>query len=309
MQPQNPIQTETHTTTPESILDLAERLARHEDFDPAWLTYPKWAGSAVCEFAYQVEQADKFKTWAKSILEKTLPPPHWLAEEYPAFRDPELNKPSPNPNNLTNSQRRRIEHTRFACRLELETPLPSLNPIPKPKRPPTREEIIDLALRLDSKTIRHFPKYLYYYPAWAGYSEQCEMALKEVAKLKQRAEAILNGQERPPPWLVHREPYRWTPKQQVKTAPAPATVAEADAHLQRQTYPLIAAWILRTTSPSPPPLTRPPPLQGVRLHPHRPDGDACPALPALWQQETRTVSLGSALCQLNSSRSLMLAAS
>ncbi len=280
------------TPTQEEIIALAERLAKHEGFAPSWITYPRWAGSAV-DFAPILKKADKFKEWAKAILTKTLPPPPWLAEEDPAFRDPDLNKPSTNPNKLPNAKRRALEHKRFACRIALQTPLPSQNALPKPKRPPTEEEIIDLAIRLDGKMLqRHFPKFFYQYPKWAGHPPHYDQAMQEVAHLKQQAEAILKGEERPPPWLVRKEPERWTPKQGVKTAPAPTMLSEADAHLQRQAYPLLAAWIMLATSPSPPPTpARPPPLPAVWFHPHCTEGDPLPVLPALWQQETRSISL------------------
>ena len=153
----------------EQIIALAERLARKKGFAPSWISYPKWAG-ATPELRPMLEKADAFKTWAKAILEKNPPPPAWLAEEDPEFRDPELNKPSPNPNNLPAAERRRLAHTRFACRIALETPLPSSKPLPRPKRPPTRDEIIDLAMRLDSPHMseRHFPRFIYSYPKWAS---------------------------------------------------------------------------------------------------------------------------------------------
>ena len=73
-------------------------------------------------------------------------------------------------------------------------------------------------MRLDGKTFpRHFPRFFYYYPQWASYPPQYAPALEEVAKLKKRAEAILNGEERPPPWLVKKEPERWTPTREVET--------------------------------------------------------------------------------------------
>ncbi len=285
-------QEETQSRAREEILILAERLAKREGFDPFWITYPHWAGGAD-QYEPILKKADAFKTWANAILAKTLPPPPWLAEEDPKFRDPELNKPSANPNALPNARRRAIEHKRFACRMELQTPLPSLNALPKPKRPPSEEEIIDLAMRLDGKMRqRHFPKFFYHYPQWAGYPPHYDRAMQEAANLKRQAKAILNGEERPPPWLVRKEPGRWTPKQELKTAPAPTMLSEADAHLQRRTYPLLAAWIMLATSPSPPPTpARPPPLPAVWFHPHRTEGDPRPVLPALWQQETRSISL------------------
>jgi hypothetical protein len=140
------------------------------------------------------------------------------AEEDPAFRDPELNKPSNNPNNLSNAARRRMERKRFACRIKLVAPLPGLKPIPKPKQRPGKEEIIDLAKRLDGGP-GHFPDFFYRYPEWAGYPPHYAPGLAEAAKLKKQAEAIRKGEERPPPWLVYKEPERWTPRQEVKTAP------------------------------------------------------------------------------------------
>jgi hypothetical protein len=282
-----PTREETREQTRERIIALAERLARRERFDPSWITYPRWAGSAP-DLVPILEKADKFKKWAKAILEGELPPPPWLAEEDPAFRDPELNKPPENPNHLSAAARRRIKHRRFACRIELVTPLPGMNALPRPKQRPGKEAIIDLARRLDDSPMR-LPLFFYHYPKWASYPPQYAPGLERVARLKRQAERILNGEERPPPWLVAKEPERWMPKREVKTAPAPAQLAEADACLQRRSYPLLAAWLLFSASPSPPLPARPPPLM-VWRQPLRSPGDACPGLPPAREREKRSVS-------------------
>ncbi len=273
----------------EEVLALAERLARREGFSPSWLTYPKWAGAAP-ELRPYLEKADKFKAWAQAILKKAIPPPPWLAEEDPKFRDPERNKPAKNPNNLPAAQRRWMARNRFACRIALETPIPGLKALPRPKSPPSREEIIDLAMRLDGDSFpRHFPEFLYRYPGWASHPPQYAPALERVAQRKAQAARILNGEERPPAWLVRREPARWTPVQPVKTAPAPCSLSEAESHFQRRAHPLIAAWILVATSPSPP--ARPPPIRkAVWRSPRRAHGDARPVLPPAREQETRCVT-------------------
>lgn len=119
-----------------------------------------------------------------------------------------------------------------------------------------------------------------------------EAALKEVAILKRDAEAVLLGEKRPPPWLVRKEPERWMPMREVRTAPAPVSLAGASSCLERRAFPCLAAWLLLLSSPAPPPPeARPPPSLTVRGPPCRyTSGDACPVLPPVREKESRSVS-------------------
>lgn len=279
-------------TNRQRMLDLAERLARRERFDPAWIAYPTWAGIPP-DSLEKLETAAKYRKWAAAILAGEISPPPWLAEEDPDLV-PAATTPSPPP---TKHRRPRPGGGgRFACRLAEETETFVFpKPLKKGALPPATKAVAELAVRLGR---RRFPEAWYSYPQWASWPRTMDLALAAIAKLKRQAEKILAGAEPPPPWLLRTDPARWRPPPLVKPIPAPATVLTADRHLRLRACPLAAAWLLLAASAPAPPPVRPPPLPLWRS-PRRYAGNVCPGAPPA--RERRCVSRDSNLWQPESS--------
>jgi hypothetical protein len=213
-----------------------------------------------------------FCAWANAILIKLVPPPAWLAEIDPGFRDPEIQKPFKNPNRLSVAECRKIRHSRFSCKIRLTTPLPCYGRLPKPDKPPTRERIESFAVSLDRDELK---KELMYFPQWKKYFDNDPREQKQKALREAQAERILMGKEAPPDWLVRKAPHMWIPEQKIQTHPAPSCVEAATAHLRRTRFPLMAAWIILAVADPPPP----------------PEEDSLPAAPPPQREPERTLRL------------------
>jgi hypothetical protein len=158
---------------------------------------------------------------------------------------------------------------------------------------PERRDIIELAVVLGRSEF--IPPAWFYYPEWAGCSEEHEPILRFAARIKGWAAKILMGEAPPPEWLVREDPARWgrSPALPAPDGPrGPDTLSRAGRALRLRALPLAAAFLLRAAFPSPAARSLPPPGAGPPLPRRWPSGGRRPPdTPARARRSQTPVSL------------------